>query len=157
MKYLRILTLAASLIILNTANANGSIGHILPDYNLTNLNSDPIIFTIISYTNHAYWAFVTDQNFSGSSITEPCSDMTEAYGGDGYSIVMNYTDTITSQWLINSIGPARTCFRSERTIAGPNNLKVSTGNIKLIWDENSKTYIGATPDKVSLDFRAGDQ
>jgi hypothetical protein len=158
MKYRKILALlAASIIIANDVNANGQGSHVLNGTTATNLNSEPTIFTYIAYTDHYYWCIATDENYAGTSTTAPCSDMTIISGGDGFTLITNYTDKFSSEFLVKTIGPGKTCYRSDRTIAGSKHLKVSTGDIQLLWDESSKTYVAATPDKVTLDFSSGDQ
>jgi hypothetical protein len=145
----------ATFISVTTAvNAQGLLGNKFTNNNLVNVKFAPAIFTTIEQTDHDYWAFVTYEYYAGTSVTDPCSDMSHIRSDDGWTIINNYTDKITSCMLTNFFGPAKTCVRIDISLAGTIPT-FTTGNIQLLWDESSKTYTAATPSKVTIDLSEG--
>jgi hypothetical protein len=157
MKCLKLLAVVSSLIIISAA-ANAQV--LLLD-NATHVNFDsvdttqPTLITYRIVTDHRYSAIYYVEDFKGISTTEPCSDLTLVK--NYYSVrseVVPMNEAIISYDLLFGYGPAATCIKTEITLNG---MVFSTGNIKLIWDEGSKTYTAAEPSSVTVDLSKGDK
>jgi hypothetical protein len=73
---------------------------------------------------------------------------------DLYGNFNNDTVKLTSQQIVAEYGSALTCIKTTFYMGKSHNV-YTTGNILLLWDENSSTYTAATPNKVAIDFSKG--
>jgi hypothetical protein len=156
MKYSKTLAILATFILVaSSANAqNMPWGH-------TSIHSlegsdEPAsaLFTINSYTDHDYKAQFSIQNFSGTSTSDPCSDLQPFGEPVKYNLLVEEVDIdFDNPDIIRHWGAAKTCIKSEISVNG---VVFSTGNIQLAWDENANAYTSATPSSIDMDFSEGD-
>jgi hypothetical protein len=158
MKQLFTLITTATLLIA-TSTANASIwlasASATPRANLHDLS--PVIVTFHAFSDHAFSAEYIEEDFIGTSASAPCTDLKPimpALNPDLYGNFNDDTLKLTSQQIVAEYGSALTCIKTSFYMGKSHNV-YTTGNILLLWDENSSTYTAATPNKVSIDFSKG--
>jgi hypothetical protein len=155
MKYFQTLVIAASIIATSTASAAVWKGALYPRTNLHDLSS--VIVTVHMFSDHPYSAEYIEADYIGSSASAPCSDLKSVTQGITPDLYGNFNDDtfkLTSQQLVEEYGTALTCIKTTFTMRNSHNV-YTTGNILLLWDENSNTYTAATPNKISIDLSKG--
>jgi hypothetical protein len=113
------------------------------------LKPDPTLFTIHFKTNewHVFTGY-TERLFAGSSQKDPCSDLSFFHTSD-WTGISNWDHKFDSEAIIGHFGKRATCIKQDIIW---NDSVYSTGNIQVMWDEETNSYVSATPSEVTLDF-----
>jgi hypothetical protein len=106
--------------------------------------------TIIAPTPFNHW-FI-EKDYVGKSQSAPCSDLEMVAEATFKDELFSITFPVASEDIVDTFGESLTCIKTDFMIAETKNV-YSTGNIQLIWDENTHAYTAATPNKVTMDFR----
>jgi hypothetical protein len=148
---------AAFLMLATTANAQSMF---FKSSNNTNLiesdkSNEPTILTFYIITDHEFTTEYSEQLYFGTSTSAPCSDLKPF--GQALKNTMKFHKAnyvTTSSDLVDTFPVPATCVAFDISMNGNN---YSTGNIKVLWDESSKSYTAATPNKIEIDVSKGDQ
>ena len=109
-----------------------------------------LALTMIVPTPFKHW-FI-ERDYVGKSQTAPCSDLEMVGQSTFKDELFSITFPVASEDIVESLGESLTCIKTDFMIVESKNV-YSTGNIQLLWDDNSKSYTAATPNKVTMDFR----
>ncbi|MES2217496.1 MAG: hypothetical protein V4501_03695 [Pseudomonadota bacterium] len=146
MKYIKAIPSIALLIMVSTI-ANAESITLPPAKKSPNL---PIILKIQAISSNTYISSYSDQTYTGTSTKAPCTDL-QLFTNDYHWVgtVNGLTQNLSSLDLVQKYGQRITCL--EEDIVWDEKI-YSTGKIQLLWDENSRTYTAATPNKATIDF-----
>jgi hypothetical protein len=148
MQYLKALTTTILIMAATIANAQGIL---FKQATPNHLTTGPIVLTIHAKSEKIYhFTSYSNQFYSGSSQTAPCSDLNLWVQDDNHwTTLRDDTVELFSDDIVYHFGRSATCIKEDIIWRGNS---YSTGNIQVLWDESTSSYIAATPDKVIIDF-----
>ena len=137
--------ISTAILVLTITNAQA-----IPAPALTqNLNSPPDILVMHFKSNEShYFAGYSERYYTGISQSDPCSDLI-FYTSFSFTGISTWDHKFDSSAIIGYFGPRLTCIKEDIVW---NDKLYSTGNIQVLWDEKTYSYVAATPSQVTFDF-----